>query len=740
MTLTDIQNKLGDLICDYRNHPEVYLKYLPQELKNYVISTRTVKNGESYAHKYCHECGREWDEPFSYKETACKCGNTKSREIDINRDNNVITKNYGIILDVNKEKEYIVGILVDCYYSFVTDDSIPDSDPWKVIKGCFSKPYRNPYNQAICFMYSKDKGLRLFKERDNRLLNLNSSAYTSSVCIISNVTYCDHLHNEACELFGFNKDVPFGDELYAAERDAQAKRYSNRKPRKIQSKKKKEILPDVTCHDIDLTQNTLETSLGVLKTTIGRNSIYTAGCCKCLKSSEVTIEYEDIYSPKLKYTCPHCGKETPLKVNSNSYYRDSIVTASYEKVFFDLDKNTGTMIIRFFDIDSSQGLEGDMEVSQKEKFRIYCGEKMQYYGYDGEEFKTKNPSSFSYTSLQLDELVQTPQEIKDIIKNSSLKYSGLEIMWELDTAVPFSSETYPFSSYSYLRSWYKMPWLEQIIKVGLMNLARNYISMSSSIIPDGVNPEGTTVTSILGISKPVLKISQQLNLNKNDFEMLKDLYEIDNTLTAETFVELRDANVIPYMLRLNFEFHIPLKKAIEYMHSCYDNQCIEYKESMMTWCDYLAHAVKLTYNLNNKNTKYPQSLKKEHDRAMFAYRAVEDQINREHFEEQAQKNKKYEYSYKNLFVRIPKIPEEIIDEGQQQRHCVRIYVDRVRNGDTVVGFIRKKDDPEKSYFTIEIQNDVLIQVKGYTNCPPTDKDLLEFIDHFVVAKKLKSRY
>jgi hypothetical protein len=50
----------------------------------------------------------------------------------------------------------------------------------------------------------------------------------------------------------------------------------------------------------------------------------------------------------------------------------------------------------------------------------------------------------------------------------------------------------------------------------------------------------------------------------------------------------------------------------------------------------------------------------------------------------------------------PKSASDVINEGVNQRNCVGAYVNRVIDGQTVILFLRRKDNPEKSLVTIEI--------------------------------------
>lgn len=84
-----------------------------------------------------------------------------------------------------------------------------------------------------------------------------------------------------------------------------------------------------------------------------------------------------------------------------------------------------------------------------------------------------------------------------------------------------------------------------------------------------------------------------------------------------------------------------------------------------------------------------------------------------------------------MFVTVPHCGADLILEGNNLHHCVGGYVYNVKNNFTNIVFIRKKDEPEKSFYTVEINNDhKLVQIRGLQNMDPTD-DVKEFLDRYL---------
>ena len=56
--------------------------------------------------------------------------------------------------------------------------------------------------------------------------------------------------------------------------------------------------------------------------------------------------------------------------------------------------------------------------------------------------------------------------------------------------------------------------------------------------------------------------------------------------------------------------------------------------------------------------------------------------------------------YKDYWFIVPTTLEELVDEGKQQHNCVGSYYnDSMSRGEDFIYFIRKKDEPKKSYIT-----------------------------------------
>ncbi|MDO4189980.1 MAG: PcfJ domain-containing protein [Lachnospiraceae bacterium] len=98
-------------------------------------------------------------------------------------------------------------------------------------------------------------------------------------------------------------------------------------------------------------------------------------------------------------------------------------------------------------------------------------------------------------------------------------------------------------------------------------------------------------------------------------------------------------------------------------------------------------------------------------------------------------NEYYEYEDGEYVVILPRTSYEIFMEGVHQSNCVSGYIDRVALGETNIAFVRKKNLPQKSYITMEIEDGIITQALRRFNNLPSKEDYV-FIYKYAEEKDL----
>jgi hypothetical protein len=328
---------------------------------------------------------------------------------------------------------------------------------------------------------------------------------------------------------------------------------------------------------------------------------------------------------------------------------------------------------------------------------------------------TNRSLSFPRTTVQM----QTNEEIAKLMQQTEAGRNGLAERLGYMTNTAAKTNVLQ-QAIDYVSKIIKHPELELIVKSGLKKISEEMLDARNVAFIENLRLSARTPAEALGISKWAFKKAREFDLTYNQVVFLKRIQDADPSMTWDDFKVLDEFGLgndyrIPSICD---QYGIRVKKVIDYLNQVYQYQCIDRKETVMLWHDYLFNAKALRYNLNDKSRKYPTSLKKAHDIASWAYKAVSNQAQRDAFSEACNMNRGLEYKGKKLSIVVPKEVEDLTHEGTELKHCVRTYVERIAKRDTLVCFIRKNDDIETPYYTVEVKNGVVEQVKGYCNRAP----------------------
>lgn len=144
--------------------------------------------------------------------------------------------------------------------------------------------------------------------------------------------------------------------------------------------------------------------------------------------------------------------------------------------------------------------------------------------------------------------------------------------------------------------------------------------------------------------------------------------------------------------------------------------------------DYLRCEYELKDGSLSRMVKYPKNFRTEFHRVQMEYTARKASIDRKRFERLHVQHSKLEYENPDdeFIVTIPRQPVEIENEANELCHCVRTYIRPMTEGRTLILFLRKKDEPDVPYVTLEIKNGILKQAYGLHDSKPSQK-ALEFL-------------
>jgi hypothetical protein len=161
---------------------------------------------------------------------------------------------------------------------------------------------------------------------------------------------------------------------------------------------------------------------------------------------------------------------------------------------------------------------------------------------------------------------------------------------------------------------------------------------------------------------------------------------------------------------------------------------------MARYADYLEMVSKVNDTVNFKASfKSIEDIPKMHDAVCIVYNLQRDKVNEQKFIRNIEKWEKWNFEDDEFAIIAPKKPADLAKEGLELHHCVKSYIENVSNGFTNILFLRRKNEIDKPFYTIEISNSGSIeQIHGFANCNiDTNPEIIPFLENWIKNKKLK---
>lgn len=254
-------------------------------------------------------------------------------------------------------------------------------------------------------------------------------------------------------------------------------------------------------------------------------------------------------------------------------------------------------------------------------------------------------------------------------------------------------------------------------------------------------------------NKRYLKYNLTLDEIVDDIPVVKDYYKLNEQILKRIAKKDLSAEKILEIIEYEKSNKIKERKLLRYL----DKQC----RSLRYYIDYIETAKEIKKYDKSWKTIFPKDLEKAHDDVHEVKKSIEKA---KYMKELTPLNNIYVKSLNELVkietsndkyaMLIPKDLSEIIDEGYTLSHCVwrDNYTKRHAKLDTVILFVRKIDDLDKPFFTLQLSPDdcSVVQLHGYRNERESDPlgeeagrqkpDVQKFVEECVENKKYKKLF
>lgn len=253
--------------------------------------------------------------------------------------------------------------------------------------------------------------------------------------------------------------------------------------------------------------------------------------------------------------------------------------------------------------------------------------------------------------------------------------------------------------YEYICIYRKYPKIELLVKAGWSNLVRYayLFNLDGKTFKEAFGLDDYWKDYMAELDYTFIRLIKKYKLN--DFEKIKEIRKVYDQRNK-------------YINK-----HLNFKTAV--FVSSLGNQKHLYN-------DYLKFAEEIGLPLNEPKYLYPKDIKKSHDEAYKRVNEIKDELVDKGIADQAAKLSKYTYSSNQLFIFPASSNSELVKESKCLNHCVRTYAKRVADGETGIMLIRRSDEKEKPYYTLELKGKRIVQIRGNHNSAPVP-EVSEFV-------------
>lgn len=307
---------------------------------------------------------------------------------------------------------------------------------------------------------------------------------------------------------------------------------------------------------------------------------------------------------------------------------------------------------------------------------------------------------------------------KEALDKSNLKYSCADRLLKLNA---------PFQLVSYLKFYCSYPVItERLVKEGHAGILMSYINGGVSGL---FKFNKQTVPEFFGLDKEYYNFLCGLSVqpvNSNQLCALQYMKRNGIPASEEYFDFVSAALNYKKELELMLRFR-SFKKCVSYakkqslLCGCAYSYATNITHNFfITYSDYISEGKKLNYDFTSESMVFPQNVNIAHQEQIEFERQQEleeEKRKYKNFEKRLKRlKKKYTFSDGKLLIRPAENSDELLAEGNELHHCVySCYKDRYLKGDTDILFIRKCQEPDKPFYTLEYRNGHIVQCRTYHN-------------------------
>lgn len=460
-------------------------------------------------------------------------------------------------------------------------------------------------------------------------------------------------------------------------------------------------------------------------------------CTVCHKGAQREIYRQDNREPARNndiVSCPHCGSRIRFKTRKRSVFvsEDVVVVQPVDDTM---------SVIRFCNAWGKVNTE-ETNVHVYEKIRVLTGKgantaphkNVYYEQYRGAFDNKSNPRQHRTADKQY----MYPIGIKEALEGTKAEAwtdlftefaaAGMELAYD-DLITCFDGDMHTLMELLFRGRFYRLMPEES----GRFSYTGTYCGV--------LNIKGTTMEEVFRIQDR--QLINRLRDRNGDGLMLEWLQwsERNHKKLSDKVLAWLMKNRLHTSSMAWAKLRFSPEQVMNYIERQRKEQYIGYsiREVIRQYEDYMDMCTRLKKDTSDEMIYRPRELKRRHDEAVEEIKLREAELKAEEYSErypEAEKvlgeiADKLTYGNDRYMIVVPRKNIEIVQEGRELHHCAGAsdrYFDRIARNETYICFLRKAEEPDIPYYTIEVEpGGTIRQHRGMYDEEPEIEEVKPFL-------------
>ena len=444
-------------------------------------------------------------------------------------------------------------------------------------------------------------------------------------------------------------------------------------------------------------------------------------------------------------TCPNCGARVPCVLEDGCAF-----AANYIENIVAVQKGTDGETVFFrqwlLHRDNSarwEHIENFLQETVRYAIRGNKTAKWQKQGKDSYYMRTERYELDEWTRWQDNRMYDGSYffytgGIEEALSGTAMQYADLEGYLE--------ERGHNRNPIYFLEYHAKYPVIEFLWKAGYRNIVHNRIFGMDRENRNAILWERKKLKECFKFPLRILKLMPPEKWSLNDIQRINDLWKSYGGKITDDEIRLVLQSKVDIQLWSRATTYANAGRILKYIKNQTDKRkeknpdkrSISQNDTAQAYRDYLQECEQLHLDLHDKEILFPKDLTAAHNRTMEQVKFEKNKADQEKFQKAVEKLEKFAWGEGEFFIRPAREQMELTAEGKALHHCVGGYIKRMAEGETAIFFLRKVSEPDKPFYTLELQKKRVIQCRTEHNASyDRNPDVKNFVDMWMekVVKK-----